>query len=244
MKTFLLLCSFFILVPCTACGQDMLTATISNIAIHDFQRERIRSEYEQEKIRLGKSGAGSPARSGPAAGDRLSAFRYVPSETTSVKVKQAIIAHLKKVNPVSGKNLEAALNRDNPYAAYVRYLKTRGLDVQHNYADAFTAYLLGMWRIANGWSDDPGAAQISYVRNQVATVMNVSRWNNTQKQEAAAYLVYDLIFANEPYEGSRRSGDKQQQQKDSDAVHDRFLKQNNMNLRKMIITGSGLIPVK
>jgi len=241
-KAFFITC-FLSLFSGYACCQDMLTATISNIAVHDFQRERIRSEYEQEKIRLGKGG-NKNSTTAPAIMRPLHVFLFEPVAGVSVSVRRAIVDDLKKKNPVSGNNLEAVLKRDDPYSSYVRYLKSRDLDVQHNYADAFTAYMLGMWRIANKLSADPSAAQIRAVRNQVAATLSVEGWTSRKKQEAAEYLLYDLIFANEPYEGSRKAGNKMQQQQDSDAVHNRFLKQNRMNLRGMTITQNGLVVIK
>ncbi|WP_300596698.1 hypothetical protein [Niabella sp.] len=241
MKKVFLLYGLLSLCFGRAGAQDMLSATIANIAIHDFQRERIRSEYEQEKIRLGRGKSGAAALKDSRSGH---AFLFAPDTSVSVGVAQAIINDLKKKNPVSGNNLEAALKRNNPFPAYVRYLKGRGLDVQHDYADAFSAYLLGIWRIANGRYADPAAAQIHAVRNQVGAMIHVSDWSNQKKQEAAEYLLYDLIFANEPYEASRKEGNKIQQQQDSDMVYNRFLKQHKMDLRKMMITEKGLVPVK
>ncbi|SDD97875.1 hypothetical protein [Niabella drilacis] len=222
-------------------SQDMLTATIANIAVHDFQRERIRSEYEREKSRL-DGNRGLNASNSKNTG-RTPAFLFDPDTRVSAAVKRSIIDDLKRKNAVSGQHLETALNRDNPFPAYVSYLGNLGLDVQHNYADAFTAYILGMWRIANK-QPDPSAGQIRAVRNQVAAAINTDGWTNRKKQEGAEYLLYDLIFANEPYESSRKAGNKARQQQDSDAVYHRFLKKNRMNLRGMTITQKGLVVIK
>ncbi|MCF3111533.1 hypothetical protein LL912_22290 [Niabella sp. CC-SYL272] len=238
MKKVFLLCGLLCLHSLNTHGQDMLTATIANIAIHDFQRERIRSEYEQGKI-LRKSSQNSnevlkairPGRS----------FLFEPDAAVSAIVKRSIIDDLKKKNPGSGNNLEVVLKRNNPLPAYAGYLKNIGLDVQHNYADAFSAYLLGMWRIANGQHIDPSAMQINAVRNQVACIIDVAGWSHRKKQEAAEYLLYDLVFANEPYEGARRAGNKMQQLQDSDMVYYRFLRQHKMDLRKMTVTRNGLV---
>lgn len=169
-----------------------------------------------------------------------SVFRIIPDSQTSIEVKQTIVDNLKKKNPISGQNLEKALNQYSPFPAYIKLLNSLGLDVQHNYADAFTAYILGMWRIANGQSANPSTAMIQAVRRQVAQTIRPSAWNNRQKQVAAEYMIYELIFANEPYEGSRKAGDKRQMKLDSDAVQQRFLSSNNMDLRSMVVTDQGL----
>lgn len=167
-------------------------------------------------------------------------FTYTRSQRVAEEVKEAIIRNLKKKNPVSGKNLEAALAKDNPYAAYVTLFSKLGLDAERNYADVFTGYMLGMWRIANRKADNPTIDQIKAVRRQVISNVDITHFSNRDKQEKAAYLLYDLIFANEPYEASRRANDRQQLQEDSDAVYHRFLQQNRLDLRKMVITENGL----
>lgn len=238
MKVKLYSISIFILLSVNAYGQiDMLTATLANQQIHDFQRERIRSEYEEEKKRFENNHHNSkhiitkPSDTSP--------FLFVPNAQTSIQVKQSIIDNIKKKNPNS--KLDEALNsQNNPYPDYVKLFKLLGLDVTHNYADAFTAYMLGMWRIANEMIANPSKQQIQYVRDQVVAIMDVGRMTNSEKQESAEYLIYDLIFANEPYEGSRLSKNQRQLQADSDAVYNRFLKQNNMDLRKMRISENGL----
>lgn len=219
-----------------AYGQDMLTATIANQQVHDFQRERIRSEYEQEKNRaVSNSHKTKPIVK--SADPRT--FLFIPNKQVSVRLKQSIINNIKKKNPNS--TLGEALNdRNNPYPNYVKLLKSLGLDVEHNYADAFTAYMLGMWRIANKKSAPPSKQQIQYVRNQVLSVTDPSGWTDRKKQESTEYLIYDLIFANEPYESSRQTGNRRQLQVDSDIVQQRFLRENNMDLRNMDITENGL----
>lgn len=101
--------------------------------------------------------------------------------------------------------------------------------------------MLGMWRIANGMSGNPTTSQINAVRRLVRSKVRVTGWTNQQKQEAVEYMIYDLIFANEPYESSRKTGDKKQISQDADMVHQRFLKQNKMDLRSMRLTDKGLI---
>lgn len=226
-----------------ALSQDMLTATIANQQIHDFQRERIRSEYENEKERLRPTKDNAKPANNVKSID-IKSFVFSPDKQISVKVKQAVINNNRLKNPRTAKALETALNNNNPFPLYVQTLKSQGLDVQHNYADAFTAYLLGMWRIANKYSSPPTAEQIRNVRKQVTETVNVGHLSNIQKQQNAEYLIYDLIFANEPYEGSRKDRNEKEVQLDSDAVYNRFLRQNKMDLRKMTITEKGLLTMK
>lgn len=115
-----------------------------------------------------------------------------------------------------------------------------GLDPKHDYADVFTGYMLGMWRIANGRADNPTKEQVRAVRRQVAGHLDISGLNDPDRQEKAAYLIYDLIFANEAYEGSRKANDRKLMQQDSDAVHQRFRRENNLDLRNLTITANGL----
>lgn len=221
-------------------GATMMIAQnnmLYNNTIQSFVNQNIINDLaypQSEKKTFGKIGSKVTA---PA--DARSSL-ISPNSATSAEVKQSIINNLKRRNPTSGRNLENALKRYDPFAAYIQLLKTLGLDVQHNYADAFTAYILGMWRIANRMSANPTLSQINAVRNQVKSKIDVNGWSNHQKQEAVEYMIYDLIFANEPYEGSRKAGDQKQMSLDSDMVHDRFLKQNKMDLRKMSITDKGL----
>ncbi len=170
-------------------------------------------------------------------------FLFNPSTAISQNVQQDIINRIKLKNQQVGANVEKGLKFDKPFPRYVTYLKRLGLDVQHNYDDAFTAYLLGMWRIAN-LTTDPIASQIQAVRQQVALCLDITKWTDTKKQEAAEYMIYDLIFANEAYEGSRNANDRKRMQQDADAVHARFLRENNLNLRHMRISENGLTVVR
>lgn len=76
-----------------------------------------------------------------------------------------------------------------------------------------------MWRIANKSVSDTTPEQIGFVRNQVMKAIDIFNLNNQQRQEKAAYLMYDLIFANEAYEGSRKENNLKQIQEDSDMVY-------------------------
>ena len=210
--------------------------TIQSNIYSNMAKENLERDNRNRKIN--GAGAGTPVSKQAAA--TPGNFRFTPSVQVSAAVRQSIIDQRKKKNPVAGKNLENALNQKDPFPAYINYLKKAGLDVQHNYADAFAAYMLGMWRIANGRSADPSAGQIKAVQVQTAMNLDIAGWSARRKQEAAEYLIYDLIFANEPYEASRKGGNQKQMRADSDIVYERFLQQNNLDLRKMQLTDSGL----
>jgi len=245
MKKILFALSIFLLFSGTSfaqfyVGTDLSFMTLqhstymSNVNLINSNSDYYASQRRHEKNK--RSSKGSNEYDAPA---NPKSFLFVPQAQTSAKIKQSIIANNKKKNPNS-KLGEALNDRNNPYPNYVKLLKSLGLDVEHDYADAFTAYLLGMWRIANKMSANPSKQQIQYVRNQVLSVTDVRQWTNTQKQEATEYLMYNLIFANEPYEGSRLSRNQKQWQEDADAVQQRFLRENNMDLRKMTISENGL----
>lgn len=204
----------------------MSNVNLINANSQYFAEERRRDEHS-------RGTKSSSSRATPAT------FRFVTDRKASAKLKQSIIDNNLKKFPNS-KLGEALNDKNNPYPNYVKLLKSLGLDVERDYADAFTAYMLGMWRIANKMSANPSKEQIQNVRNQVLGIIDVSDWNNAQKQEGAEYLVYRLIFANEPFEGSRLDNNRKQMQADSDAVQNRFLKEHNMNLRNMRITATGL----
>ncbi|HEY8957343.1 hypothetical protein [Chitinophaga sp.] len=225
-------------------GATMMIAQnnmLYNNTIQSFVNQNIINNLAYANTKNKPSGSKGRKIALPANAD---VFRITPDNATSIQVKQAIINNLKKKDPVSGQNLERALNQHTPFAAYIKLLTSLGLDVQHNYADAFTAYMLGMWRIANRQGTNPSAPMIQAVRRQIALTVRPDGWNNRQKQEAMEYMIYELIFANEPYESSRKSGDKKQMMLDSDAVQQRFLSRNNMDLRNMIITNEGMIKKK
>lgn len=237
---------FFFLVAHNVSGQDMLTATLANQQIHDFQRERIRSEYEREKSRSKESNNKSSQSTVPKTSQirNQSNFSFTADNNIVKKVENAIITDLTTKNPVSGKNLKEQLAKDNPFPKYLAQFKKDGLNGYNNYADVFTAYILGMWRIANSINSNPTTEQIQAVRRQVVNTVDISGFSDKQKQEKAAYLIYDLIFASEPYEASRRANDLRQLKSDSDAVYNRFIKSNRMNLRNMKITQNGLTDQK
>lgn len=222
-------------------GATMMIAQnnmLYNNTIQSFVNQNIINDLAYANTAKKTSGSRGAKTAAPAD---AATFLVSPDNAVSAKVKQSIISRLKSRNPAAGKNLENALNQNDPFNAYLQLLMSLGLDVRHNYADAFTGYMLGMWRIANGMSGNPTLSQINAVRRQVKSKVRVTGWSNRQKQEAVEYMIYDLIFANEPYESSRKAGDKKQMSLDSDMVHQRFLKQNNMDLRRMRLTDKGLI---
>lgn len=211
--------------------------TIQSQVYSDMSRQTLERD---ERNRKEHSGSDAKTPAGTYSNHGSSDFSFTANKGIVQQVEREIVANLKKKDPVSGKNLQEALEKDNPYPNYMALFKKLGLDADRNYADVFTAYLLGMWRIANQKADNPTAAQIRAVRDQVAGSIDVSAWSGRERQEKAAYLVYDLIFANEPYESSRKARDARQMKADSDAVQNRFLRQNNLDLRRMAISENGL----
>lgn len=206
-----------------------------NNTIQSFVNQNIMND-----IAFGKAGS-KRKKSGTKVKPALNnpAFMFNPSAALSQNIQHDIISYIKQKKQQVGTNLEKAFKLDKPFSRYVNYLKNLGLDVQHNYADAFTAYILGMWRIANKVAD-PGAAEIRAVREQVALTLDVARWSDEQKQEAAEYMIYDLILANESYESAKKDGAMNEAKDYSDMVYSRFLRKNHLDLRNMSISANGL----
>lgn len=205
--------------------------TIQSQIYSDMSRQNI----ERDEANRKKTGTSSSSNV-----DRSKSFSYTGNKAIVDRVEKKIISRLNIKNPVSGKKLEIALNGTKPYSKYIAAFKALGLDPEHDYADVFTGYMIGMWRIAKGMANNPTKEQILAVRNQVVNHLDISGLNNRERQEKAAYLIYDLIFANEAYEGSRKTNDRKLLQQDSDAVQQRFLRENKLDLRSMTISANGL----
>lgn len=205
--------------------------TIQSQIYSDMSRQNI----ERDEANRKKTGTSSSSNV-----DRSKSFSYTGNKAIVDRVEKEIISRLNIKNPVSGKNLEIALNGTKPYSKYIAAFKALGLAPEHDYADVFTGYMLGMWRIAKRMSNNPTKEQILAVRNQVVNHLDISGLNNRERQEKAAYLIYDLIFANEAYEGSRKTNNRKLLQQDSDAVQQRFLRENKLDLRSMTISANGL----
>ncbi|WP_410221406.1 hypothetical protein [Pedobacter sp.] len=205
--------------------------TIQSQIYSDMSRQNIERDEANRKNGSKNNSSNIYATSG---------FSYTGSKAIVERVEAEIISRLTMKNPASGKNLAAALNNTKPYPKYIAAFKALGLDPEHDYADVFTGYMLGMWRIANRMTANPTKDQINYVRKQMINHLDISGLSNRDRQEKAAYLIYDLIFANEAYEGSRKANDRKLMQQDSDAVQQRFVKENNLDLRNMTITENGL----
>ncbi|RKO73099.1 hypothetical protein D7322_03640 [Sphingobacterium puteale] len=206
-----------------------------NNTIQSFVNQNIMNDIAYGKAGSRTKKAGTKAKSSV----NNAAFLFGPSVTTSQTVQQDIINTIKQKNHQVGNSLEKAFKLDKPFPRYVTYLKSLGLDVQHNYADAFAAYILGMWRIANK-AADPGADKIQAVREQVTLTLDVAGWSNEQKQEAAEYMIYDLILANESYNSAKKEGMIKEARAYSDMVHNRFLRKNQLDLRSMTLSKNGL----
>lgn len=126
---------WLILIPCLSCinegygqydpGATMMIAQnnmLYNNTIQSFVNQNIINDLAYANTKKKPSGVHTDAN----------IFRIAPDSATSIQVKRAIIGNLKKKDPVSGQNLEKALNRHNPFPAYIRLLKSLGLDVQHH----------------------------------------------------------------------------------------------------------------
>ncbi|VTR48968.1 hypothetical protein [Sphingobacterium thalpophilum] len=203
-------------------------------------QSQIYSDMSKRNLEWDEANRTSRSAGSPTGAYASSGFTYTASKSVVERVEAEIISRLTRKNPASGRNLATALNNTKPYPKYIAAFKAVGLDPEHDYADVFTGYMLGMWRIANGRADNPTKEQVSAVRRQVAGHLDISGLNNADRQEKAAYLIYDLIFANEAYEGSRKANDRKLMQQDSDAVHQRFRRENNLDLRNLTITANGL----
>jgi len=207
-------------------------------------QSQIYSDMSRQNIELDEANRKKRSKPRVAGTYEANGFSYTSSRAIVERVEKELISRLTSKNPVSGKNLAGLLNSTKPYQKYIIAFKALGLDPEHDYADVFTGYMLGMWRIANGITTNPTKEQVSAVRSQVINHLDISELDNHERQKKAAYLIYDLIFANEAYEGSRKTNDRKLMQQDSDAVQQRFVQENNLDLRAMNISASGLTPKK
>ncbi|HEY0263266.1 MAG TPA: DUF6683 family protein [Granulicella sp.] len=172
-----------------------------------------------------------------------STYRSSPQVTTRVRAQ-----FVEFIRQTSGDKAAAAVGAELQRRDYLQLWATHaaqdGLRLG-DVADAFTAYWVENWQMANA-ANEVAPAQVQAVRRQVSSTLlsnpSFTRLNDAQKQEMAEVFIYNQVVQDANYVGAMQRGDKALMQKIGDASVQRFRKEMNLDLRQLALTDNGFLP--
>ncbi len=167
---------------------------------------------------------------------------YRPAPDVAIRVRGQFVDFIRKT---SGSQAAIALNeefqRKNYLALWAQHVIQDGLH-PNDVADAFTAYWVENWQMANKVNYVP-PARVQAVRSQVSATFSsnpaFARFTNAQKQEMSEIFIYNQIVQDANYTNALKRGDSATVQRLANASVARFRNEMHLNLRKVALTDAG-----
>lgn len=235
-----------ILVPDPMFGQGALN-NIMGVTRDAAGKRAIRRAIEGD--------AAEPARStarGIAPGSAMStqspayrALAYRPSAAVSARIKQQVLADLRRVNPEDAALVEKDLTGTNIRDLFALAMQREGLKPD-NLSDVFTGWWVLHWLIANEKTDlDPAIPQVNAVRAQVTAAFTATgsfgEFSDEQRQILAEILMYQTLYPGAAYVQAMQRNDRALMGRLSDQLQASFLGIMQIDLRGLTLTDRGFV---
>jgi uncharacterized protein DUF6683 len=188
--------------------------------------------------------ARASARPAPAMADRAEALRlpYRASPVITTKLKREMADTLTKQSPQQAAAIQRFVDSGNFVTEFDKDMQSYGYALRSgDVVDAFAAYWLCMWSIANN-AQQPGASEALAVRKQVATSMasnpTLERADDATRQLVAEGLITEAELALSLRDYATHNGRNTQPLADSTY---RNLLAKGIDLRAMQVTRDGFV---
>lgn len=188
---------------------------------------------------VGKKADGkSPAT--PKAGAAKADTTYKASPEVSAKVRKQYLDWVAKQNPKGAEELKAVFEKHDPVQIWSEIVRSDGLHTG-DVTDAFTAYWLLNWMVANRSDGTPD--QVKAVREQVRPLLaanpTYARLTEAQRQELAEVLMLNFVVQHGAYSAAMKKNDSELLSKLGDAAVARFQNEMGIDLRQLTLTERG-----
>lgn len=185
----------------------------------------------------------SPARKTAAPASRATTS-YRPAAAVSAHTRRQFVASMSgKVGAANARQLAEALERGDPIASWSQIVAADGLR-SGDVADAFAAYWLLNWAMANG--REGNRAQVLAVRDQTRSILasnpRHAALSEVQRQEMAETFMLNFLIQHAAYSDAHKRGDQATMRRLGDAAVARFRSEMGLDLRRLQLGGTGFIP--
>ena len=178
---------------------------------------------------------GAPADPGAAGGTH-----YQPSPQVSEMIRAQFIDRIKQgLSPDDSRKTANAFASHDPLELWARAMAESGLQ-PNDVADAVASYWTLNWAMAN--HGDVSPTEAVGVRNQIERVMlsgPLVQLADAGRQEVAETAIMEFVMLSSAYVGAIRQNDEADMDKLSDAAEQRFLTEDKIDLRQLVITEDG-----
>lgn len=221
-----------------AAAQDMPT-----VLPHDYVLSDILNQQRIDAA-IGTPPA-SPARKTTAAAPASRATTsYRPAAAVSARTRRQFVASMNgKIGAANARQLAAAMERADPVASWSQIVAADGLR-SGDVADAFAAYWLLNWAMANG--REGNRAQVLAVRDQTRSILasnpRHAALSEAQRQEMAETFMLNFLIQHAAYSDAHKRGDQVTMRRLGDAAVARFRSEMGLDLRRLQLGGTGFIP--
>ena len=162
----------------------------------------------------------------------------------SRRVRTGFLDWSKSVNGPAADQLAAAMQPYDFVEIYDGIVRDFGLTANDT-ADAYTAYSLLNWMMANK-AGDPSRADVMAVRSQIRQSLAENaaflKMSEAGRQEMAEVFIYNFVVRHGAYFGAVRRGDNGLVGRLSDAAQTRFRDETGVDLRRTRLTTAGFRP--
>lgn len=166
---------------------------------------------------------------------------YRASPAVSARVKQQFASFAAKQG--GGTQVAADLKRIDPVKVWSDVVRAEGLRPGDT-VDAFTAYWLLNWMIANqSMGGDAGAAAAvkAQVRPSMQSNPAFARLSEAQRQELAEGLMLNFLYQHKVYDDAVRRNDGAMKAKLANAAAARFRNEFQIDLKRLDLTDRGFV---
>ncbi|KRC78302.1 DUF6683 family protein [Sphingomonas sp. Root241] len=169
---------------------------------------------------------------------------YRSSPVVSARIRRQFIASMSgKVGAANARQLAEALERGDPIANWSQIVAADGLR-SGDVADAFAAYWLLNWAMANG--REGNRAQVLAVRDQTRSILasnpHHAALSEAQRQEMAETFMLNFLVQHAAYSDAMKRRDQATMRRLGDAAVARFRGEMGLDLRRLQLGGAGFIP--
>lgn len=228
-----------------AAAQDMPTVLPYNYELSDIlNRQRIEASIGARPGRA--TPPATPARKNrPAAAPAARVTTsYRPSSAVSARTRRQFVASMNgKVGAANARQLAEAMERADPVANWSQIVAADGLR-SGDVADAFAAYWLLNWAMANG--REGNRAQVLAVRDQTRSILasnpHHAGLSEAQRQEMAETFMLNFLIQHAAYSDAMKRGDQATMRRLGDAAVVRFRGEMGLDLRRLQLGNAGFVP--
>ncbi len=165
---------------------------------------------------------------------------YQPSPQISEMVRAQFIERIKQgLTPDESQKVANMLASHDPLEIWARAMAENGLH-PNDVADAVASYWTLNWAMAN--HGDVSPTEALGVRNQIARIMlsgPLVKLADAGRQEMAETAIMEFVALSSAYVGAIRQNNEAGMDKLSDAAEQRFLTEEKIDLRQLVITEDG-----